>query len=127
MKQGCAGVLVVDDDAELQDLVAMVLEMTRSPGLRAETGEAGLQAARAAAAGGRPPCLVLLDLMLPDMRGEEVAAGLRDLGAALVVMSAAADAEPRAAEMGLPFLPKPFEIEALMAVIQEYCQPAPAA
>jgi DNA-binding response OmpR family regulator len=122
MNQGCAGVLVVDDDPELQDLVAMVLEMTQSPGLRAETGLAGLREARAAAAQGRPPCLILLDLMLPDMRGEDVAAGLRDLGAVMVVMSAAADGEPRAAEMGLQFLPKPFEIEDLMAVIREHCQ-----
>lgn len=118
----CTGVLVVDDDPELQDLVAMVLEMAQAPGLRAETGLAALREARAAAAQGRPPCLILLDLMLPDMRGEDVAAGLRDLGAVTVVMSAAADGETRAAAMGLQFLPKPFEIEDLMEVIQVHCR-----
>jgi len=68
-----AVVLLVEDDAANAMLAERLLQ--RLPGVRtivATSGADGIALARATA-----PALVLLDLHLPDMRGEEVVAGLR--------------------------------------------------
>lgn len=120
-------VLVVDDAPDLQDTVAMVLALCGCRPLRAMTGGAAIDCLRRAAGpGAERPCLVLLDLMLPDLRGEEVYDGLRAVGAGpaplpVVLMSASLEGPARARRMGLPFLAKPFEIEDLMAVVQRHC------
>jgi CheY-like chemotaxis protein len=59
-------VLVVDDDAELRGLVRRVLEREGYGVLEAENGTIALARARE-----RPPGLVLLDLMMPEMDGFE--------------------------------------------------------
>lgn len=116
-------VIVVDDDPDLQDLVGLILQMDRRAVARAESGSAALEAMRAAR---QRPCLVLLDLMLPDMRGEDVYQGLRALpppwtSVPVVIMSATVDGGKRAERLGLPFLPKPFEIDDLLRVVARHC------
>ncbi len=115
-------VLVVDDDRDLQDMLEFVLELGNCRVARAGTGRVGLELLE-----GARPCMVLLDLMLPDMRGEEFYERLRHLpGSAppVVVMSAAVDVGARAERLGLPFLAKPFEVEDLMALVQRSCPSA---
>jgi CheY-like chemotaxis protein len=71
------------------------------------------------------PQVVLLDLMMPRVSGEEVARWLRAhprLGRTpIVVMSALSDAEVRARHLGADgFLAKPFSIEALLAEVERF-------
>lgn len=114
-------ILVVDDDRDLQEMLDFVLRLGNCRVARATTGRAGLELLD-----GARPCLVLLDLMLPDMRGEEFYAKLSALAGPppVVVMSASVDAEARAGRMGVPHLSKPFDIEALMALVLERCPSA---
>ncbi len=119
--QGGCVVLLVDDDQELLDVVATLLEMGRCQVLRATTGGEALPLLLRTINEGRRPCLVLLDLMLPDERGEDVYARLRTLAVPVVVMSAAADGALRAERIGVPFLSKPFDIDQFFSTLQAHC------
>ena len=65
-------ILVVDDEEDIRNLVAINLRREGFRVITAETGEQALELAREKA-----PALVLLDLMLPDIQGTEVCRKLR--------------------------------------------------
>ena len=100
-----ARVLVVDDAADLADLVARLLRAAEHAVATADDGEAAL-AALAAAAGGPGYDLVLLDVMMPGVDGFGVLAAVRadPRTAALPVIMLSAVGDPasarRAAELG---------------------------
>lgn len=70
-----AKILIIEDQEPLCSLYKTVLSKFDHQIVFATTGEAGLHAA----ASDRPD-LILLDLILPEMSGSEVAQRLRDLG-----------------------------------------------
>lgn len=74
-------VLVVDDDADIRDLLVFVLEQAGLEVAWADTGEDALAKVRE-----HQPDLVTLDLTLPDMDGTEVCRRLREFSDAYVVM-----------------------------------------
>jgi CheY-like chemotaxis protein len=65
-------VLVVDDDADIRELVTFKLQQTGYTVEAAPDGQLGLDAALA-----NTPDLILLDLMMPEMDGFEFIAELR--------------------------------------------------
>jgi DNA-binding response OmpR family regulator len=67
-----SSVLVIEDDADIRNLLVTRLARLDYRVSAVPTGEAGLEAARA-----DPPDLVLLDLLLPGIDGWEVARRLR--------------------------------------------------
>lgn len=86
-----ATVLVVDDEPKLRQLVRDYLEREGYVVLEAGTGQRALELARAAR-----PALVVLDLGLPDLPGEDVARLLRaDSAIAVIVLTAKADESSR--------------------------------
>jgi CheY-like chemotaxis protein len=92
-------------------------------------GELGLELARE-----RSPDVILLDLHLPDLGGEEVLTRLRAEPATreipVVVLSADATGrqrEPLLAAGALDYLTKPIEVRALLEVIDRVLAPAPMA
>lgn len=94
--------------------------------LTAESGRRGLELARE-----RCPDLILLDLNLPDISGEDVLATLRkeDLTRHIPVVILSGDASPWQVEklrgMGaIDYLTKPFAVPHLLAVISEALDPA---
>jgi CheY-like chemotaxis protein len=66
-------VLVVDDNVKAVELLATVLEAEGYRVLRAYGGAEAIEATRAA-----PPDLMILDLMMPEVSGFEVARALRE-------------------------------------------------
>lgn len=74
-------VLVVDDDADIRDLLVFVLEQAGLQVSWAETGEDALAKVR-----DERPDLVTLDLTLPDMDGTDVCRRLREFSDAYVMM-----------------------------------------
>ncbi|HEV7534353.1 MAG TPA: response regulator, partial [Acidimicrobiia bacterium] len=77
MSQPGAGgtILVVDDEANIADLVEMYLRKEGFRVLKAATGEDGLAAAKR-----ERPRLVVLDVGLPGIDGLEVCRRLREAG-----------------------------------------------
>ena len=78
---GTATVLVVDDERKIRDLVRLYLEHEGYSVLLAESGRSALETAERAR-----PDLLVLDLMLPDLPGEEVARSLRSHSDVPIIM-----------------------------------------
>jgi two-component system, chemotaxis family, chemotaxis protein CheY len=115
-------VLVVDDDETIRATVSETLDMEGYPVRLAADGEEALRSVEE-----RAPHIVLLDMRMPVLDGWGVARGLaqRGLAPSILVMSAAADARRWAREIGASdVLPKPFELDELLALVERHCQPA---
>jgi len=129
--QGCdKTILIVEDDADLRNALAEVLEDGDYKPLRAENGVAALEELRTAQ---QPPCVILLDVMMPIMDGRTFrAVQQRDpalSGIPVIVLSAHADAQAAAAQMDAQgYLTKPVDLGTLMDVVERFCArpPAPA-
>lgn len=107
-------VLLVDDDFDLRDALVPILEYEGHRVVSAANGQEALDRLQSMA----PPSVILLDLMMPVMNGEEFRAEqLRDPRLAsipVVVLSAHAYAEQRAAQIGARCLKKPFDVDVLL-------------
>jgi len=113
-------VLLVEDDFELRDALVPILEYEGHRVVSAANGKEALDRLHAMPAA---PSLILLDLMMPVMSGEEFRAEqLRDPQLAsipVVVVSARSQAAEKAARMGaLACLQKPFDVEELLDVVR---------
>ena len=113
-------VLVVDDDESIRELVHMALSSEGHQVLTAPHGRAALEVIAKS-----PPDVILLDMKMPVMDGWEFARVYRAAPgqhAPIVVVTAAADAAGRAAEVAADgHLPKPFDLDDLFRVVDEYC------
>jgi CheY-like chemotaxis protein len=117
-------VLVVDDDAEIRDTLALLLQQEGYTVLCAENGVQALAQLRQG-----HPDVMLLDLMMPVMSGWEVLDELGDTGelasVPIIVVSAMCAPGARAC------LRKPVDLDELLAVVDSCCRgarvPAPEA
>jgi two-component system OmpR family response regulator len=111
-------VLVVDDEPNIVDVIAMAL---RFQGFTVESAGTGADALRAVA--GFKPDLLVLDVMLPDMEGFDVA---RRLGAQrarvpIIFLTARDDTDDKVRGLTLggdDYVTKPFSLEELVARIR---------
>ena len=110
-------ILVVDDEPQIHRFLAPALTAAGFEPLRAERGEAALRLVAAHA-----PDLVLMDLGLPDMDGQEVLRRLREFSAVPVIILSARDREAEkiaALDSGADdYVEKPFGLGELMARIR---------
>ena len=116
-------ILVVDDEPSITRLLKLNLEQTGKYEVREENfGAQAYDAAREFR-----PDLVLLDVMMPDMEGSDVAASLKEdpsLRKTPVVFLTAAVKKNEVASHrghlgGLPFIAKPVELGQLVACIEK--------
>ena len=107
-------VLIIEDDANTADLVALYLRREGFQALTANDGEQGLDLAAR-----YRPDLVILDLMLPKVDGWEVCRQLRQMADVPVIMLTARDEEiDRVAGLTLgadDYVVKPFSPRELVA------------
>ena len=111
---GTATVLVVDDEPKIRNTVRAFLEQERYGVLVARTGQEAIDVATRLR-----PDLVVLDLMLPDLPGEEVARSLRTISEVPIIMlTAKAEESDRVAGLRLgadDYVVKPFSPLELVA------------
>ena len=114
MQMPCLNILVVEDDP---DLAALEAELLEEHGHRVEIANNGREAL--AAVERAAPDLILLDMKMPVMSGREFVDEYRRAQpspAPIVVVTAADDAQVRAAEVGASgWIAKPFDPDALVA------------
>jgi CheY-like chemotaxis protein len=115
-------VLVVDDDTAIRSLISEVLAEEGHMVVEATNGRGALNCLRIV----EPrPCVVLLDLMMPDVNGWEllrVVQGDAMLGhIPIVVISATGTFETAKVLGAQECLHKPVDLDALVAVVQRYC------
>jgi two-component system KDP operon response regulator KdpE len=111
-----ARILAVDDDRAILRVVRRALE---SAGYDVEALDCGVPLVDRAAAFG--PDVILLDLVLPDADGIELARKLRSSRASIIVLSAVGDDHKKveALDAGADdYLTKPFSVDELLARIR---------
>ncbi|PKL23370.1 MAG: DNA-binding response regulator [Spirochaetae bacterium HGW-Spirochaetae-3] len=117
-----ARVLIIEDVAELSDLVALYLSKEGMETRQAESGEDALALLRAEGAGAFAPDIVILDINLPGMDGFEFLHEFRKSGGCPVLIVSARDAdEDIIAGLGYgadEFVTKPFSPRVLVARVR---------
>ena len=114
----CGGVLVVDDDDDIRDAMCELLEDEGYKVESAANGRDALELLRY-----RHPCLMLLDLRMPVMDGFQVldqvkhSPELNDISIAVV---SAEHIQPDGSEASIP---KPIDVERLLATVRRCCRP----
>lgn len=106
-------ILVVDDDVQIGNMLEEVLHRAGYEVRRAYSGTEALLAVRA-----KRPDLILLDLMLPGLSGEEVLPELA--GVPVIVVSAKAEVTDKVSLLlggAADYLTKPFDTKELLARI----------
>lgn len=116
-------VLVVDDDEDIRDTIRSLLELKGHRVTTAADGAEGLARMRT----GTPPCVVVLDLMMPGMNGEEFRAlQLADRALAavpVIVLSGAGRLTEKVTLAGTEVVPKPIDLQVLFALVERFCRP----
>ena len=119
-----APILVVEDNADVREAQAIILESVGYRTVEAENGDHALRVLHAAA---ERPCLILLDLMMPVMDGIEFRrAQLADptLADIPVVIVSAFDRAAEAADLHVSgYVPKPVDYDRLLATVEQHCGP----
>ena len=112
---------MVDDDATIRNTVRWVLEQEGcSVVLASEGGEALAQLQR-----GLRPAVILLDLTMPSMGGEQFMTRRRAIPGAdaipVYLFTATPGASDKASALGAAgCLPKPIRLEQLLALVERY-------
>ena len=111
--------LIVDDNSDIRSLLIRALELEGYQVLQAENG---LSAQTQLAAGPRP-CVLLLDLMIPVMDGNEFLKWKNRqpdyAGIPVIVISATRSEEPP--EGARSFLRKPIDLNEMFDLVDAYC------
>jgi len=118
-------VLVVDDEEVLAEMIASLVE---DLGHEARVANNGREALRSLATITYSPALIISDIMMPQMSGLELAHTLRAdprySAVPIILMSAAA--RPGDTQDANLFIPKPFDINRLISLIEGYIKPLAA-
>jgi CheY-like chemotaxis protein len=122
--EACAGVLLVEDD---DDIRLALVEALRDEGIAVRAAANGADALQELGQGS-PPCLIVLDLMMPVMDGWEFRdKQLEDPSLAaipVVVLTADGNAKAKAQKMNAALgMAKPVRLDDLIQVIVKYCSP----
>ena len=118
-------VLVIDDDADIRELISWKLTNAGYNTMAAADGEAGLAAATGAEGAAPGPDLILVDWMMPKMTGIEVCRALREnpQTAHIPIILLTAKAEEAEVERGFAvgvddYIVKPFSPREMLGRIQ---------
>jgi CheY-like chemotaxis protein len=112
-------ILIVEDDEDIRAAMAELLENEGFEVAVASNGQEGLEVLGQMG----PPCLVLLDLMMPVMSGEDFLRVVRQnpsLHRTPIIVVTASGRQPLPGTQGL--LKKPFEISDLFATVAAHCE-----
>ncbi len=117
-----APVLVVEDEPDMRQLMVGLL---RGDGYEAVGAAGGREALRLLQEGAVRPCLILLDLMMPDMDGWEFRAEIEGdaqlASIPFVVVSGYVQALARQPPGAVAQLEKPIDLDELLALVARHC------
>ena len=106
-----AGILIIEDDKAIKNLIATTLEMHDYHYVWADKGEQGILTAAS-----QRPDIVLLDLGLPDMDGVDVIRSWSNMPIIVISARSGDDDKIAALDAGADdYLTKPFSVDELLA------------
>ena len=108
-----AGILIIEDDKAIKNLIATTLEMHDYHYVWADKGEQGILTAAS-----QRPDIVLLDLGLPDMDGVDVIRKIRSWSNMPIIVISARSGDDKIAALDAgadDYLTKPFSVDELLA------------
>lgn len=119
----CRKVFIVEDDHDIREALETLLV---SEDFRVESfsnGETAIARLRVSS----PPCLVLLDMLMPVMNGAEFMHYFQTLPAAILpipVFLVSGTSSPEEAErLGCRgFIKKPVSLESLLVIVRKFCE-----
>ena len=115
-------VLIVDDEREIRESLEELFQDEGYSVVTAANGAEALQRLR----DGEPPCVMILDLLLPVMSGAELYRIMQQdprlSGVPVIVISS----DPSRAPGGLPIMKKPMNLERLLRTVLERCPDCPS-
>jgi DNA-binding response OmpR family regulator len=121
-RQLMGDILVVEDDAEIRQMMTLFLQEEGFSVRTAVNGAQGLDLALES-----PPGLVLLDMRMPVMNGSEFMRRYREAASILppvIVLTAAPDSFEAVQGLGVSGqLEKPFDLDDLLAAVKEHLVP----
>ena len=110
-------ILIIEDNREIHENTAELLELEGFAILSARNGREGVESAKT-----HLPDLILCDIMMPEMNGWEVLERLRSdqsrASIPVAVMSGSHRGEVRAANY---VVPKPFDLTHMVELVREHC------
>jgi CheY-like chemotaxis protein len=109
-------VLIVDDDELIRETLRDLVEMAGCSALVAANGKEALRVMAE-----HRPCLVILDLLMPVMTGNELLEVMRREPALAEVPVVISTSAPDRAPPGVPIIRKPIDIDVLMEWVRRSC------
>jgi len=113
-------ILIVDDDHDIVDAMEAILMMEDYVVMHAYDGNGGIQKAHDC-----NPQIILLDYMLPDITGKEVAQAIQSHPELhkipIILVSAAREAQETSKNLGLAgYIEKPFDMDVLLQTVKQH-------
>jgi CheY-like chemotaxis protein len=115
------GVLIVDDDELIRETLSELVSMVGCSALVAANGKEALKVLAE-----HRPCLVILDLLMPVMNGNEFLESMLKVPAYADIAVVISTSAPDRAPPGVPIIRKPVDIDALVEWIRRACRCAGA-
>jgi CheY-like chemotaxis protein len=117
-------VLLVDDNDDAREALAFLIEKDGCEVIQARNGRDALRRLEQ----GLRPCLILLDLMMPQLDGWAFRGEQRKLPGGedvpVVIYSASPTVSEDAKQLGVAgWLQKPLDFDALLTTVRRYCAP----
>lgn len=115
-----AYILVVEDNDDVREMMALTLELAGHKVSTAVNGQDALEKLQS----GTRPALILLDLMMPVMNGWEFRLALENdpsLKQVPIIIVSAATAELAHRAAAAAYLPKPIDMDELLTVVGGFC------
>jgi two-component system chemotaxis response regulator CheY len=112
-------ILLVEDDHDTRVSIRQNLEAMGYFVFTAANGEQGLETLRRI----KPPCLILLDVVMPLMNGQEFIEAIESDPDLHVIPVVVVSAFPDQAKniIAKSFIQKPIDLKALIATVQKFC------
>src|SRR5262249_55205615 len=119
LMRGDHPILVVEDDNDVRDAMVHVLQSEGYAAIPAVDGMDALERLQ----GGLSPCVILLDLMMPRMDGWQfIEEHRRRRSETPIIVVSAYGTSERLRTAGVEYMRKPVGIDALLALVERYCQ-----
>lgn len=113
-----ASILLVEDDPDIRDTMSELLEMEGYQLVTSANGRDALAQLQRM----QRPCLILLDVMMPIMDGYAFMKGMRADGQLADIPVVVTSASHKPPEGACAYVPKPIDVDELLAVVKTYCR-----